>query len=319
MAKGATLGAITSILPFVPGGPVAGIILGSAAGFAIKNEKVHEKLFGEEGLLGPKFADRVKKTLPKMGAGALAGLIAGPFGIGTNLLLGSAIGFATSTNTFKDAFFGKEDDKGDRQGGVFQLMVDNLFKPVKEFGIETKDKLSDWVDKYIKQPLKDAADPIKKQFQLMFSSITGFFKNAIDRVMNDNIGTPFEKFLRDRVFKPVSSIVKGFVTGALMPVKGILSLPGRVVGGVGNILRTKQVREGNATYMTAAERLLYRHSRGRGITGRRFNKGDGKAFKQYDEQMYNMDADQILNARDSLQGILDADKQMTSPTNFDHM
>lgn len=47
MGKGATVGAITSILPFVPGGPVAGIIVGSSIGFA-KIMKVFRELYSEK-------------------------------------------------------------------------------------------------------------------------------------------------------------------------------------------------------------------------------------------------------------------------------
>lgn len=302
IGKGAILGGITSILPFVPGGPVAGIILGSAAGFAASNDKIREKLFGDEGLLGKNFKEKVVKVLPKMGAGAIAGLVAGPFGIGTNLLLGSAIGFATTTDTFKDTFFGKEDKEGNRDGGIFKLMTEHVIDPLKEFATDTKDKMGTWVDMYIKQPLKDAADPLKKQFQLMFQSMTGFFKDAIDRIMSDNVGSPMEKFLRDKLFKPATNVFKGFLKGLSAPVKTIAKAPFSLIGAVGDHYRTKQIKSGDADYMSAQERLLYR----------RFNKGINP-FKwsgsgaDYDKQIYQMDETQLRDTLSILQDMQEAD------------
>ena len=58
MAAWGATGGIAAMLPGVPGGPVAGLILGSALGFASKNEKVQEFLWGndkENGLLIPPF------------------------------------------------------------------------------------------------------------------------------------------------------------------------------------------------------------------------------------------------------------------------
>ena len=302
IGKGAILGGITSILPFVPGGPVAGIILGSAGGFAASNEKVREKLFGDEGLLGKNFKEKVVKVLPKMGAGAIAGLVAGPFGIGTNILLGSAIGFATTTDTFKDTFFGKEDKDGNRDGGIFKLMTEHVIDPLKEFADDTKDKMGTWVDMYIKQPLKDAADPLKKQFQLMFQSMTGFFKDAIDRVMSDNVGSPMEKFLRDKLFKPATNVFKGFLKGLMAPAKTIAKAPFSLIGAIGDHYRTKQIKSGDADYMSAQERLLYR----------RFNKGINP-FKwsgsgaDYDKQIYQMDETQLRDTLSVLQNMQEAD------------
>lgn len=317
MAKGATLGAITSILPFVPGGPVAGIILGSAAGFAVKNDKIHEQLFGEEGLIGDKFKDKVKKVLPKMGAGAIVGALAGPFGIGTNILLGSAVGFATSTDTFQNVFFGKKDKDGNRSGGAFQLMVDHMLNPIKDFGINTAKDLKQWAVDYIKKPLADAKDPLKQQLKLLFEDITGFFKSSIDRVMNDNIGSPFEKFLRDNLFKPATSIFKGFFNGLMAPIKFIASSPFKMIGTVGNHYRTKQVKQGTANYMTAAERLLYRKNRGNGITGRRWVGGEKGRYTGYDQQIFSMDDAQIDEALQSLQAIQNTQDELNNPVRLD--
>ena len=96
MAKGGVVGALTSLLPGIPGGPVAGLIVGSAVGFASKNETIKKALFGDEetgkkGILPKDFMDKVKKALPKGVAGGIIGALTGPFGLVTNIAVGSAL------------------------------------------------------------------------------------------------------------------------------------------------------------------------------------------------------------------------------------
>src|SRR5699024_7443524 len=155
----------------------AGIILGSAIGFAKNNEKAKEALFGEEGLLGPEFPERVKKTLPKMGLGALIGLVGGPFGVTTNVLLGSALGFASETETFKNIIFGEKDSNGDREGGLLGTIKENIVEPSIEFFKKMFKDFRDWFDKDIKTNVKKFIDPFNRQLQI-------FARDTFTRVGN---------------------------------------------------------------------------------------------------------------------------------------
>lgn len=307
MGKGAVTGAITSILPFIPGGPLTGILVGGSIGFVSQNEKVREKLFGEDTKLG-KIADNVKKALPKMGAGAIAGMVVGPFGLVTNLLVGSAIGFATSTDKFKRFMFGYDDEEGNHHKGVVETAIDTLFSPIKKFAVETGKDLKGWAEKYILQPLKDSADPIKKQFELMFKDISDSVSGALNKLFEDKFGAPFDKFLKDKIFSPVSKFVKGFVSGALSPIKAIVSAPFKMIGAVGNHYRKKQIQSGDADYMTANERLQFMNNQGTGIIGAirdRFGiKTKKDRFSDYDKAI--VDLQNQKGGSDTLRGIYDA-------------
>ena len=235
MAGGATLGAITSILPFVPGGPVAGIILGSSLGFLSENEKAQDALFG---MLGDKdkLKEKVRTVLPKMGFGAIAGaaggmILGGPFGLATNAIIGASLGFASDTEKFKDAVFGVKDEDGNRQGGILGEIKDAVVQPVKD--------LMDPLKTQIKVMLKDISNTIKG----VFTGVGKFIKNRLK-------GTWLEKLL-------------GKFTGL---GKNLLLAPFKAVGGIaqfaGDKLRAHQIKKGTAVYWdnntTALERIAER-------------------------------------------------------------
>lgn len=105
--KGALTGAVTAMLPFVPGGPLAGLMVGSVLGFANRNGAITEALFGEEGIIGKDVPKIIKKVLPSAALGAIGGLALGPFGVVGNILLGSATGVYAQSDQFKDILFGE--------------------------------------------------------------------------------------------------------------------------------------------------------------------------------------------------------------------
>lgn len=310
IGKGSIVGAITSILPFVPGGPVAGILLGGAAGFVSKNEEIREKLFGEDTKLG-KMGATIKKALPNIGAGAIAGLIAGPFGLVPNLVVGSAIGFASSTDKFKRFMFGYDDENGVHHDGAVKTAIDTLFTPIKNFALETGKELKGWAEKYIMQPLKDASEPLKKQAELMFKGIADGVTGALNKLFEDKFGAPFDKFLKDRIFSPVASFVKNFAKGALAPIKGLVSLPFKAIGAVGDHYKKKQIQSGDATYTTAAERMAFRNKKGTGLFNRRFGSGEAGRFTSYDRAIMQLqeegDTDRLQAVYDALNNVQDQD------------
>lgn len=310
MAKGATVGSILSIMPFVPGGPVAGMILGAGAGFALKSEKVHEAIFGEGKMLEG-FDKKVKDALPKMGAGALVGLLAGPFSLVPNLILGSAIGFATSTDKFKDLFFGKEGKDGKREGGLIKKIAETAIKPVVDFGKDQISKLGEWAEKNIKEPLAKAVDPLKKQVQLMFKSITDHIKSASDKFFEKHLGAPLDKWIKQKLFGGLAKIGKKLFGGAGKLVGGIISAPFRAIGGIGDNLRSKQVNNGNADYMSAEQRLMFRESKKFNRKGKLRKNEDTVKMDQY---MKDMSSDQASQLADKLKGFSKADKEIDTDT-----
>ena len=308
MAKGATVGAITSILPFVPGGPVAGIILGSAVGFATKNEAAQEMIFGLMGddMDKEKFQKKVQKVLPKMGLGALGGLVVGPFGPAANVILGASLGFASDTDAFKNAIFGEEvvktDENGEkyvtREGGIYGAIKETI-QPATNFIKEQITSSKKWLKDKVLSPIERLISPLGVQIKQMFKSIggviTGLAKGVFQKFMDHMSGTLFGK------------VVGGLAKGALKIARLPLSAVGGVATVTGNALRRHQLRVGTAHQVkgleTAEARIQERDSIGRGIKGH-FDK----RYSSLDEALNKMDPQEIEQLLEAQKAINEGDK-----------
>lgn len=298
MSKGATVGGILAAMPFVPGGPVAGIIIGSSIGFAKNNEKIQTALFGEIGKDGKRdgtgllkktpqqFQDKVQSLLPKMGLGALAGLVAGPFGVTTNLILGSALGFATDTNKFKDLVFGEVVD-GKRRGGLLSEIVN----PVKDFFQDMFGEFKEFFGKKILKPLDIFIDPFKKRIKDIGDSI---MEKITDR-FKKHIWEPIDQFLKDKIIDPIGKFLGGTIKALMRPVKAVVSAPFRALGFIGDRWRRKDVSTGRADYMSAAERNEYRKTHNM--------ETEGNQYYETDEILANADSESLNLATDTLSQI----------------
>ena len=131
--------------------PVAGLIVGSAVGFASQSETVQKVLFGEKdeqgertgGIINKEVRDRIKKAIPNMSAGAIAGLLVGPFGVVENIMIGSAIGFLTSSDKFHKYIFGD----GGEDKGLAGIIHDKIIKNLDDLFHNTANALKGWLVK----------------------------------------------------------------------------------------------------------------------------------------------------------------------------
>lgn len=295
MAKGAIAGGITSILPFVPGGPVSGIILGSAIGFAKNNEKIKNTLFGymdeehnewHDGILPKNFIEKLQGVVPDAVLGMLGGaagtaILGGPFGLVGNMALGGAIGILVSTETFQDKLFGKKDPAtGIRQGGLLGAVKEGFVDPLIDTGKSIKDKLVDWFKRDIAHPLASAIKPLAKQGGLLLGGIaTGISRIVGDKFANE-IGGGFSglgHFLREKVGN-LARAGLGIAQATARPVGKMISAPTRFIGNLGERFRKRHVADGDATYMTAKQRLQYRQE-----------LEDNVVYKKYDSDEYDED------------------------------
>ena len=248
MSKGAIIGGITSILPFVPGGPMAGILVGSAVGFAKSNDKLSKQLFGED-----KALDKMKKTLenklPGMGLGAAAMFLGGPFGITTNLMVGAGLGFVSDTEKFKDIVFGTKGSNGDRTGGLVGFIKAATEIPIENIKAIWNDTRKWFTDKFL-SPLKKAADPFARQLK----NIGNWFKDAITDGIKEHVAKPIGarvlKFLQ-----PIEKVTGTILRGLLFPIRGLLSIPSKAAGAAGGILRKRQLRRVGAASGSASQRV----------------------------------------------------------------
>lgn len=254
MAKGAIVGGITSLLPFIPGGPIAGIMVGSAVGFAKSNDNLKTSLFGEEGKL-TKIGKTLKEKLPKMGLGAAAMALGGPFGLTTNLILGAGLGFVSDTEKFKDIVFGAKGFDGKRAGGLVGFIRDAAEIPIN--GIRNLfNKTLDWFKTDILDPVKKGLGPFYQQLK----NIGNWVKDGITNSFKDHITRPIGAFLIDKIIKPLETGVGKLINGILKPVKFVLSAPFKMFGAAGQALERRQLRKTGAASGTASERIRKREA-----------------------------------------------------------
>lgn len=114
---------------WLPGGPIFGAMLGSAAGFVGASDQLKNYLFGPQldpedpskgrkgGLIEKDVQDAVKQYVPKVGVGAGIGALAGNFGLlpaGLGPVAGAAIGsfggLIGANKEFRELIFGNEED-----------------------------------------------------------------------------------------------------------------------------------------------------------------------------------------------------------------
>lgn len=256
MAKGAIAGGIASILPFVPGGPMTGILVGSAIGFAKANDDLNKKLFGDDGKL-KKATTILKQKLPKMGLGAAVGLLTGPFGLTTNLMLGAGIGFVSDTEKFKEIVFGNKGVDGKRYGGIVGFIKEALETPVDMIKQMAKDTL-DWFKNDIAKPAKNIARPLLQQIQNIGTYIGDKIADSFDTHIIKPIGHRLNKWF----IKPMERVFGGLFKGVTGFLKGIISSPLKLGQALFGRIEEHQLNTiGAASNMSSEERQRRRQER----------------------------------------------------------
>ena len=268
MAKGAVVGGITSILPFVPGGPVTGIMLGSAIGFAKNNQKIMDNIFGkvidedgnrdDSGIIKASFIKKLKDSIPRMGAGAITALTVGPFGLLGNVILGSALGYASTSEQFKELVFGVEGSDGKKHGGILPTLKEGFVDPLLDFTKTSIKNVKKWFKEDVMNPIAGAIHPLMKQIAVIAGGISGKIGDIVSNILDQRIGIPLGKFFEEKVMKKVTSSLTFVLKTLARPTAAVISTPAKMIGAVGNRLKRRQIANGNADYMTARERLEFR-------------------------------------------------------------
>ena len=229
MAKSGAIGGLLSAMPFMPGGPLSGILLGSAIGFAKTNEDMKQALFGKDAVVG-KAVEYVKKRLPRMGLGAAVSALTGPFGITTNLMIGAGLGLVSDTEKFKRMIFGNKDAEGNYRGGLVGNIKKVLAVPIEGLsGII--DDTREFFNNEIYEPLRKSANVFIKQFQNMFlwigdkiaDSFTKRVWGPIGSIITNKFLVPLEKRIGG-LFKGVLGIGKWSIKKVLSPIIGLAGI-----------------------------------------------------------------------------------------------
>ena len=274
---------------FTPFGLVGGLVAGSAIGFAKQTDTFQEWLFGKAdengerdgGLLKKEFRDRVKKAAPRMAIGAVGGALLGPFGILGNAVLGSALGYVTTTDQFKNFVFGKPDENGKRKGGVVGAMYNGLLKPALVTGKKFIEDFTKLVNEKVFDPLSQFIKPFGQLIKNTIISIGDHFKDFLTNMAQNTIGQPITDFLEHKVFRGVATWTKRLLFLPVTAAKAAISLPFGALGAIGKNMRMGQIRRGTATDMTAAQRNEFRNQH----PGRRLLIGRQDVFSKLDRDL----------------------------------
>ena len=339
-------GAIAGLI--TPFGPVGGLLIGSALGFAKNNSLVKDTLFGPDGVFEKEKTDKLRKALPNIGIGAAAGALLGPFGLVGNVILGATAGYVTSMDKFKEAIFGKDVKRIDKDGKEVTVKEGGLIgaikkgaEPLKNFGRTIVEGLTDTIfgkkidtgkidkngDPIMKRkggifgmvkdqiitPIAEGMKPILQETKIMFKKTIGSIPGMVKKYIIDKPGS----HLGDRLSGVGSKIAKAGINlgkGALWIGATPLMLGAQSIKGIGAGLRRKQIRRGQADDMTAEERLAYRNSSNFMLEG-----GDNyydtdvalaEMSKKYNTSDLKKLRSQILYTSQGKEGLYDEDKAL---------
>ena len=286
------VGAVAGLI--TPLGLVGGLMAGGAIGFLKNNDKFQEFMFGkigedgerDGGIINKELRKKLTKAAPNMLVGAAGGALLGPFGLLGNVVMGSAIGYATTTQKFHDIIFGYDDENGKHRDGMLDALKKGFINPMLEWGKALRDEFKEFFQKRVLEPLKNFINPF---MQMIKNGITGFFDflkeksvNALDKY----IGRPLADFFQHTIFDNVAKWTKRFLRVPISLAKGIVGAPFQLLGAIGNNIRTTQIAKGTAGDMTAQERLNWRDKHRGRMLGKEILGHD--RFKELDQKLANM-------------------------------
>lgn len=112
------------------GSPVLGAVLGGTVGYVKSSENAQNFLFGKKddkgdrtgGLISKQLQNKIKKAVPGISAGMIAGAVVGPFGLVGNLMVGAGVGYLATSHNFHSWMFGE-----DGQGGFVEKFKTKIF------------------------------------------------------------------------------------------------------------------------------------------------------------------------------------------------
>lgn len=298
-AKFGVLGTGAGMLGLVPGGPIAGLLAGSAMAYATQSDDLRNYLFGTEGLLGKDSDKKIKKAFPKMAIGAGAMMLTGPFGLMGNAILGAGAGLITESDKFKEAVFGVKDSNGNLKGGLLGIARKQIIDPIANYVKGGGKKFEDYMVKWFFEPLKNVLKPLNTLMGHGLNKVGDLFK----RTIKETIGMPFMRLI-SAVTAPITRQIGGFFKGIFNVGKGILTLPGRGLNKLSKGLNRRAVSKGYATNLSAEERAQM------GETDWYLSK-QNYATKDYDKRAAEMSAENLEEHQRNMNEYRDRQRQDT--------
>ena len=263
MGKYGLAGAVTSLIPFVPGGPLAGLMIGGTIGFLKENEEARKSIFGNE--FDPdKAFSTVKKKLPKVAVGALGTMMLGPFGFVGNAMLGSVIGWYSDTERFKKFVYGTYDEKDkEYHGGVLPFIRELAVKPLIKIVNYTQDGITNFIKDKVFDPIKYSMKSLARESKHLVKWVAGGISSLVSKMFKSTVGQPIANFLEKRVFKTFGRLFGWVGQRGIDFVKKSISLPINILTAPANMLANRRIAKGGISEFSDEE-LLFRYKRNKG-------------------------------------------------------
>ena len=241
-------GFLTGMVGNIIGGPLAGALLGSIGGIALRSETFKTFLFGNmdkpggwhKGII-PMFkgifkkndgtTDEGKSMLGMAGIGAgvgylsaaligkmgFLGAMATPFGPIGGAIAGLALSIKASQGGFREWLFGKENEDGTKSAGILgrfaNMLNAELLTPFKqgamEFALDTRDFL---IDK-IMAPIEFAIEPFANAMKDLGNSI----KKTFEKIGGFIVGA-----IKEHMIKPITETIGKYILSPIRKTFGIL-------------------------------------------------------------------------------------------------
>ena len=280
MKKWGLAGGLAGLVGLAPFGLVGGITLGAAAAYAKNNTNIMNFLFGdtEGAILNKERKEYLKKHFPAMAAGTAATYVLGPFGLVGSAILGSAAGLLTTSDSFKEALFGKEMYDGKRHGGIVGTLEESFVKPITNFGKSMTSQMQDFLKNDIMKPLAAGIAPITRNLAFMVSDIGKVLAGSIGSVVGGmfSAGGVLSRYLGHYVGSPLARVLKPIVGLPFLAAKktagAFISSPFKLIGKLGEMSQRSMIQKGRAYHMTSEERLAYAAEHGFDYAGSDLDK-----------------------------------------------
>lgn len=322
MGAWGTVGSVAGLLTGF--GPVGGVMLGAAIGFAKNNQSISDKLFGTQlkdkdgrilgrannGIISKKQQAFLKKSYKTMLPGAIAGLVMDPTGgFLTNIAFGAGGSLLLTSDKFQNFMLGKRGFDGKRRGGVLGKIETMLTSPIKAFAKSITDTKKGWIGSAIVKPTATLFKGLMGEIKMAWrkTSIMDVIGDAWRKAIESTVGRPFMHKLEEDVIKPLKSKVTGWLGSLFKPIKaGAQWVKGKVASGFGvlgeagdRLIDRQQMQGlGAALSMSARERL--ERGKERGL--------DGYKYQTMDTKLVGMNIGQLNTYRNSLYAMLDGDQ-----------
>lgn len=322
MGAWGTVGSVAGLLTGF--GPVGGVMLGAAIGFAKNNQSISDKLFGTQlkdkdgrilgrannGIISKKQQAFLKKSYKTMLPGAIAGLVMDPTGgFLTNIAFGAGGSLLLTSDKFQNFMLGKRGFDGKRRGGVLGKIETMLTSPIKAFAKSITDTKKGWIGSAIVKPTATLFKGLMGEIKMAWrkTSIMDIIGDAWRKAIESTVGRPFMHKLEEDVIKPLKSKVTGWLGSLFKPIKaGAQWVKGKVTSGFGvlgeagdRLIDRQQMQGlGAALSMSARERL--ERGKERGL--------DGYKYQTMDTKLVGMNVGQLNTYRNSLYAMLDGDQ-----------